>query len=49
MLDHECPQAVYLMGTEAMRFRQAHWLEPKLRNIVSVLDVDSGGSDPSML
>jgi hypothetical protein len=40
MLDHECSQAVNLVGSKPVRFRQADRFEPKLRDIVALLDGD---------
>lgn len=40
MLDHEGPQAVHLMSTESVGFREANRFEPKLGDLVTVLNVD---------
>jgi hypothetical protein len=40
MLDYERPQAGYLMHAESMAFRQADRFEPKLRNIITMLNMN---------
>src|SRR5262249_53594489 len=40
MLDHKRSEPVYLMSAIAMRLREADRLEPKLGDIVTVLNVD---------
>ena len=40
MLDDECPQAIELMGAESVALRQLDRLQPKLRNPVTMLDMN---------
>jgi hypothetical protein len=49
VLDYERPQPCQLMRLEPVRFRKPNRVEPKLRNIIAVLDVHMRGSDPSKL
>jgi hypothetical protein len=42
MLDHKCPHAIEFVRTKAVRFAYSDWGEPKLGNIISVLDMNVG-------
>jgi hypothetical protein len=40
MFDHECSQAIQLMGSKAVRFSQTNRVKPELGNTIAVLDVN---------
>jgi hypothetical protein len=40
MLDHKRPQAIQLMRPKSMGFRDANGVEPELRDVIPVLDMN---------
>jgi hypothetical protein len=42
MLNYKCPHAIEFVRAKAVRFAYSDWVEPKLGNIISVLDMNVG-------
>jgi hypothetical protein len=40
ILDYECPQTIQFMGPKAMGLGEIDWVQPKLGNVITVLDMD---------